>query len=148
MLNLSFQGKSAAISLLAVLGTYSYYFYFVLLGAGPGSPQEMLGWMIGMVVLLVVVEVVFHIVIAVAYPAEANAPADEMDRAIRLKAYRLGYLLLSIGVLIVLGRILIGSVMEPEAITVLNTANLLLFVFVLAESGHYGATVYHYLAGV
>lgn len=148
MLNLSFHGKSAAISLLSILGVYGYYFYFVLLGSGPDSPQEMLFWMVGLVVLIVIVEVVFHIVIAVAYPRDANASEDEMDRAIRLKAYRIGYLLLSAGVLIVLGRILFGSIMEPEAVTLLDIANLLLFVFVLAETGHYGATVYHYLAGV
>lgn len=148
MLNLSFHGKSAAVSLLAVLATYGYYFYFVFLGAGPESPQEMLFWMIGLVGLIVVVEVVFHIAIAVGYPDEANGSADEMDSAIRFKAYRFGYLLLSAGVLIVLGRILFGSVMEPEAVTLLDIANLLLFTFVLAETGHYGATVYHYLAGV
>ena len=148
MSDFSFQGKSAAISLLAILGTYGYYFYFVLLGAGPGSPQAMLFWMIGLVILLVVLEVVFHIVVAVANPREANSPADEMDRLISLKAQRVGYLMLSVGVLIVLGRILFGSIVEPEQVTVLSIANLLLFVFVLAETGHYAATVYHYRAGV
>jgi hypothetical protein len=56
--------------------------------------------------------------------------------------------LLSVGALIVLGRILFGSVVEPDAVMLLDVANLLLFVFVLAQIGHYGATVFHYLAGV
>jgi len=50
-MDFSFREKSAAVSLLAVLGTYGYYFYFVLLGSGPTTPADMLVWMIGLVVV-------------------------------------------------------------------------------------------------
>lgn len=147
-MDFSFQEKSAAISITAVLGVYGYYFYSVLLGTGPASPQEMLFWMIGLVVLLVIVEVCFHIVAAVLNPREANAAEDERERLIALKAYRIGYLLMSVGVLLVLGRILFGSLVEPAEVTLLSVANLLLFALVVAEVGHYGAALYHFRRGV
>jgi len=147
-MDLSFHEKSAAISLLAILGTYGYYFYFVFLGLGPSSTPEMLGWMIALVVVLVVVEVLFHIAIAVFNPAEANARTDEREKLILLKSHRVGYLILAAGVMLTLGRILFGSVFAPEEVTLLGIANLLLFSFVAAELGHYGAQLYHYRRGV
>jgi len=147
-MDVSFQEKSAAISLVAVLAVYGYYFYFVFLGAGPASPEEMLFWMVGLVVVLVIVQVAFHIVVAVLNPREANAAEDERERLIALKAYRVSYLLMSAGALVVLGRILFGSVVEPEQVTLLGIANLLLFALVLAEVGHYAAAIYHFRRGV
>jgi hypothetical protein len=147
-MDFSFREKSAAVSLAAVLGTYGYYFYFVFLGAGPTSPEEMLTWMVGLVVVLVIVEVVFHIVVAALNPREANAAEDERERLIVLKAYRVGYFLMSAGMLLALGRILFGSVFAPEEVTLLGIANLLLFALVFAEVGHYGAVIYYFRRGV
>ena len=79
-------------------------------------------------------------------PEDAEAPIDERERLNALKANRLAHWLLSIGVLLVLGRILFGSAVGEE-ITLLATANQLLFAFVLAECAHYGAQVYHGVRG-
>jgi hypothetical protein len=147
-MDVSFKEKSAAISLVAVLGVYGYYFYFVFLGTGPASPEEMLFSMMALVVVLVIVEVAFHIVVAVLSPREANAAEDERERLIALKAYRVSYLLMSAGALLVLGRILFGSVVELEQVTLLGIANLLLFALVLAEAGRYSAAIYHFRRGV
>lgn len=147
-MDFSFREKSAAVSLLAVLGTYGCYFYSVLLGSGPGSAGEMLGLMIGLVVVLVVIEVVFHIVVAAFNPREAEAAADEREKLISLKSYRAGYLVLVAGVLLTLGRLLFGSVVEPESVSLLETANLLLLILVLAEVTCYAAQLYHFRRGV
>jgi len=147
-MDLSFREKSAVVSLLAVLGTYGYYFYFVLLGAGPDSPAEMLSWMIGLIVVLVVIEVVFHIVIAGFDHRETERPADERERLISLKAFRVGYLVLCGFVLLALGRTLFGSVFAPEEVSLLEIANLLLLGLVLAEVANYGVQLYHFRRGV
>ena len=145
-MDMSFQEKSAAISLLTILGVYGYYFYAVLLGAGPESASAMLGWMVGLVVVLVILELGFHVVVAVFTPRAEDAGLDERERLIRLKAYRVAHVLLSIRVLLVLGRILFGSYVGEE-ITLLDTANQLLLAFVIAESAHYGVQVYHFRRG-
>lgn len=147
-MDLSFREKSAAVSLLAVLGTYGYYFYFVLLGAGPVSADEMLGRMIALVVVLVVVEVAFHIAIAAFSPRDAQAAADEREQLISLKSYRVSYLVLAAGVLLVLGRMLFGGVVEPQAVSLLDIANLLLLALVISEIAGYAAQLYHFRRGV
>lgn len=147
-MDFSFQEKSAAVSLLAVLGTYGYYFYFVLLGSGPATPAEMLGWMIGLVVVLVVIEVVFQSLIAAFNAQEAEASADERERLINLKSYRISYLILAAGALCTLGRLLFGSVVEPQEVTLLEIANLLLASLVVSEAAGYGVQLYHFRRGV
>jgi hypothetical protein len=147
-MDFSFREKSAAVSLLAVLGTYGYYFYFVLLGSGPTTPADMLVWMIGLVVVLVSIEVTFQSLIAAFNAREADASADERERLINLKSYRISYLILAAGTICTLGRLLFGSVAEPEDVTLLDIANLLLASLVISEAAGYGTQLYHYRRGV
>lgn len=92
-------------------------------------------------VSFVVIEILAHAIVAVRAPREANAPADERERLIGLKATRLGayvYVMLSLSsiLLIHLGANEIGL------------AYFLLISFVIAEIANYTARIVYYRRGV
>jgi len=72
---------------------------------------------------------------------------SERDRLVQQKAYRAAYLLLAAGVVLVVGRILFGG-LTGQSVTLVTTANLLLFVLVLAECTGGLGRLYHYRRGV
>ena len=144
-MDLSFQERSVAVSLLVISGIYGYYFYGVLAGTGPVTPGGMLGDMLAICIVLVVVEIVFHSVIAAFVPQES---ADERDRLIVLRAYRVAYLVLVFGVIAILGGMLAGSVFGATPFGFLDIANQLLFVLVAAEIVQFATQLVCYRRGV
>ncbi len=149
---LSFREKSALVSLLAVLFVYGGYFVNLLSGSAEHTLSAMLYTSIGVVITLVVIEIVFHSLLGSFDAADANAPADERDLLISARAARVSHLVLSSGVLIVLGRVVIGGAMFEsnglEEVTLFEVANLLLFAFVASELSHYGAQIFFYRRGL
>ncbi len=85
---MSFREKSAWISLLAYLGIYGFYFARVgsalMRGDADGAP--FFGAFAQSVVLFVLVIIIGTIIAAVTAPKDANAPADEREKLITLKA--------------------------------------------------------------
>lgn len=77
---------------------------------------------------------------AISAPQEANAPADERDRAIGLRATRLAYLTLALGVIAVIGWLHVG-LHGSDTIFALAGA------FILAEAVRFGATAIGYRRG-
>ena len=150
--DLSFREKSAVASLVAVLIVYGGYFADLLGGEAERTLSAMLYTSIGVVISLIVIQVVFHILLAMFGADDAEAPADERDRLIDARAARIAYSVLSVGAVIILGRILFRGAMDEASavaeVTLFEVANLLLFFLVLAEICQYGARVYFYRRGI
>jgi hypothetical protein len=120
-----FREKSAWISLLSMCGIYGVYFWSVI-HSGPQVGGLRFGSLLETIIALVVVQVGLTIAAAIVTPKEANAPRDERDKLIELKATRIAYFGLAAGVALAC----FFGAFSPAII--LNT-NALLFVFVAAE---------------
>ena len=124
---MSFREKSAWIALTS----YGLVFgaYFSLLAQswderyGPGLS---IGLMVAAVIALIAIAAALTILAAITSPKEANAPADEREQLIDLKAERLSSYALSTCVVLLIGALLVGW----NGILV---ANLLLASMVVAE---------------
>jgi uncharacterized membrane protein len=149
---LSFREKSVFASLLAVLFVYGGYFVDLFTGMVPPSLGAMLATSIGLVFALVIIEVVLHIAISLYDVKDADAAADERDLLISGRAARISQIVLSFGVILVIGRIVIRGAMDEASgvmeVTLFEVANLLLFFFVLSESVNYAAKLFYYRRGV
>src|SRR5258706_7408198 len=119
---MSFREKIAWISIVSISGIYGVYFWSVgLHGAG-----ARLGGLLGTTIALIVVQVVLTIVVAVFSPKEAQAPRDEREKLIELRATRVAYAGLATSVALAC---FFGAFDPP---IIFNT-NSLLFLLVTAE---------------
>jgi dolichyl-phosphate-mannose--protein O-mannosyl transferase len=124
---MSFREKRAWISLITYGVVFGGYF-FALWQAWDASYAQGLsmGLMVGAVVALIIVAIVLNTIIALFHPKTANAPADERETMIDLKAERIASYTLSIGVICLIGALLMGW-------NAFLVANLLLASMVIAE---------------
>ena len=138
---MSFREKLAWISLLSTLLIWGSYFVEIGLDAAAGrlAVGALMGLFIGRVVLSIVVEVVLATAAALLAPKEANAPADEREQLIMLKATNAAYAVLSLGAVLaaITGALVAvrgaGLLPATEADVAFVSANGVLFALVLAE---------------
>jgi len=125
---MSFREKSAWISLLLYLGIYGFYFgqVAVALTRGQADGAHFLGLFWQSVVMFVVATIVLTIIAAVLAPKDAQAPQDEREKLITLKANSASGYVLASGVVLVIGAVFYGA---DEFLTL----NLLFFALVLSE---------------
>jgi len=122
---MSFREKSAWISILSMSGIYGFYFWSVI-AAEPQAGGFRFGGLLVTIVALVVVEIVLTAGVAIFSPREANAPRDERDKLIELRAVRVAYAGLATSVALAC---FFGAFPPP---IIFNT-NSLLFILVTAE---------------
>jgi hypothetical protein len=120
-----FREKSAWISLLSVFVIYGLYFWSAV-HAAPEASGLRFGGLLGTVIALVVVQVVLTVAAAIATPKEAQAPRDEREKLIELKATRIAYSGLAASVAFAC---FFGAFNPP----VVFGTNALLFMLVAAE---------------
>jgi len=138
---MSFREKSAWIALIAYGVVFGGYFYTLWQGWGDRYAQGLsIGLMAGAVVMLVIIAAALTIVAALFNPKAANAPADERERTIDLKAERMASYTLSIAVVCLIGALLAGW----NGILV---ANLLLASLVISELVKALAQIAYFRAG-
>jgi len=124
---MSFREKSAWVSLITYGVVFGGYFFTLWQAWDESYAQGLsIGLMVGAVVALIIVAIVLNTVIALFHPRTANAPADERETAIDLKAERIASYTLSIGVIFLIGALLIGW-------NAFLVANLLLASMVVSE---------------
>ncbi len=138
---MSFREKSAWIALVTYGVVFGGYF-LVLFQNWQDSYGRFLsiGLLVGAVIALIVIATVLTIVAALLNPKEANAPADERETLIDLKAERIASYTLSVGVLLMIGALLLGW--NPHLV-----ANLLLAALVVSELVKAGAQIAYFRAG-
>ena len=93
------------------------------------------------VVLLVAIEVVAHVVVAMRAPKDAQAPKDERERLIALKAVYISAHVFAVGSLLTISSIHIGA-------NAIFLANGIVLSFVIAQIVKYGARINYYRRGV
>jgi hypothetical protein len=127
-MTMSFREKNAWISLLAYLGIYGFYFAKVAIAAARGQAADghFLGLLGETVVLFVLVTIVLTIIVAIAAPKDAQAPQDEREKLIRLKANSASGPVLAAGVVLTIGALFLGA----NSFLVIN---LLFFALVVFE---------------
>lgn len=106
---MSFREKSAWISLLIYGVVFGGYFLTVWQAWDELYARGLvIGLTVGAVVALVILAVGLTTVVALFTPKEANAPADERETLIDLKAERIASYTLSVGVVCLIGALLGG----------------------------------------
>ena len=122
---MSFREKIAWISALSMAGVYGVYFWWVIRTGHPAGAVAF-GPLLLTVIALVVVHVVLITVVALASPRDAQAPRDERDRMIDLRATRMAYSGLVTAVVMAC---VFGAMTPP----IIFNANSLLFILVTVE---------------
>jgi uncharacterized iron-regulated membrane protein len=125
---MSFREKSAWISLFLYLGIYGFYFARVAtaLSRGQADAAHFLGLFGQSVVMFVAATIVLTVVAAVLAPKDAQAPQDEREKLITLKANSASGTVLAGGVVLVIGILFYGA---NDFLAI----NLLFFALVLSE---------------
>lgn len=144
MSELSFRERVIWLFLVVNLLVYGNYFVNVWgqLQAGETGYEHLLGPLLYVLIFAAVVEVAVRVILAVGSgKEEADAPEDERDELIDLKATKNAYFMLCFGIFTAGGHLLIGY--EP-----LIVVNLLLLFVVLSEITKYGSELFYYRRGV
>jgi hypothetical protein len=135
-MDLSYQEKSIAGSLMVMLLVYGYYFAGVLHHVGePQFGASGLARLIWAVIAIVVIQIVYQIALALESHPE---PKDERDVLIESKAYRNGYFAYGTGAFLVIAMVIAAGLMGDAAptrivVTPFLVVNLVLLFMVLAE---------------
>jgi hypothetical protein len=132
---MSFREKSAWISVISMAGIYGLYFWSLIRSGHTGLGHT--SGMLGTVIALVVVQIILHIAVAIFDPKSAQAPRDEREKQIELKATRFAYAGLATAVAFAI----FFAALEPPLIF---GANSLLFILVVTEIMRSGCQIVQY----
>lgn len=122
---MSFREKTAWISMLSMLLISGVYFWSVM-HSGPQVGGFHFGGLLVTIIALVVVQTVLTVGVAISTPKEAQAPRDEREKLIDLRAMRVAYSGLATSVALAC---FFGAFDPP----ILFNTNALLFILVTAE---------------
>ncbi len=156
-MDMSFKEKSAWISLLTTIAIFGYYFFNIwgLSGVPEVEAREQAKDLLAYVIILtIIVETVFHSMLAATNHKAAKLGADERDKLLEYKSNNIGYTILAVGVVIVIGRMVFlefntGFTDYESSLQIpFLTIHMLILVFILSEVGRFGALVFHYRRGL
>jgi len=136
---MSFREKTAWISILTMSGIYTIYFWSVF-HSGSQARGSRIGGLLETVIALAVVQTVLTIAVAIFAPREAQAPRDERDSLIDLRATRFAYGLLA-------GSIACACFFGGFNPPVVFNINALFSILVIAEILRSGCQIVQYRRG-
>ena len=137
---MSFREKSSWISVLSMSVIYGYYFWSVVHAGPQAGGFRFGGLLLRTIIALVAVQVVLTTAVAIFKPNEAQAPRDERDKLIELRAMRVAYAGLATGIALAC---FFGAFNPP----LVFNANALLFILVTAEIMRSGCQIVQYRRG-
>jgi hypothetical protein len=143
LMNMTLKEKSTWLSLIATLVIFgSYTLNVVSIDLASVSEQQAIDIAMGnlsqAILYIIIVEIIFQSLIAVA-GSKADIEGDERDRFIALTANNSGYWVLSIGVVMTLGQLLLPHALGVESTIKtyfpipLFEVHVLLLMFILSE---------------
>ncbi|MBD3386672.1 hypothetical protein GF407_17345 [candidate division KSB1 bacterium] len=159
-MNMSFQEKSIWICLVVILLISVPYFTFTFSAffeafSDPNpddtNPFLTIPLFIGACVLIAIVVAVLHIVLAIAFYKETEAGEDERDNLIELKATRISYFILVLGVWTTGASMFLFLLFLAKAnvfLLPLAMANIIMFFFFLAEIVGWSIQLFYYRRGI
>jgi hypothetical protein len=92
----------------------------------------------GSISMLIVLQIIYHIIIGILWRNDAMEKRDERDRMVVLKAGRLGYYVLLVGLFVLISFLLVGNVSS------LLAAQYAFMVVFAGEFVRYAATFVYY----
>jgi len=137
---MSFREKSTWVTFVLLLAMFVIYFskaFFVPHGYSDRNPLlsiSLFGLFWLLIVGFVVVEIVAHILLAAFTPKEANAPLDEREKMIAMKATQPAFYVLLVGAFLSIGTIHLRT-------------DSILFIIWIAELVRYGLQLYYFRRG-
>ncbi|RIA47142.1 hypothetical protein DFR49_1711 [Hephaestia caeni] len=142
---MAFREKLAWVTLGSMLIAYSIYFWLLAtrfdLSRPDGPPTVAMLALFGMVtVAQVIVIAIATSILAIRAQKDANAKADERDRAIARRATGVAYVVLMVGMIVV-------GVVMPFSEPRWKIANAALLALVLAEAIRYVLVIVSYRRG-
>ena len=138
---MSFREKSAWISLVSITLVGFVFFLHVPHTLTPTSSPEMFRALLICLAALVIIEVVAHALVAIRAPLDAQAPKDERESLIELRAIRVAayvYAALSMGAVSLLHFGANGGAVGYAV----------LLALVIAELVNYGSRILYYRLGI
>ena len=139
---MSFREKSAWVSLITYALVFGSYFLTIWrVWDEHWDRGQSLGLMIGAIVALVILAVIFNTALALFFPREANARADEREVLIELKSERIASYTLTALLVCLIGTLMVGW--NPFLV-----ANLMMGAMVIAEVIKDIAQIAYYRVGV
>jgi len=141
-MDMSYQEKSIAGSLIAMLVVYGYYFAAVLRHFG--QIGFAIGRLIFAVIAIIVIQIVYHIALALHAKPERK---DERDILIESKAYRNAYFAYGAGAFLVIGAVIAAGFARIPVTPFLVVNGVLLFM-VLAEAVKFVTQLLYYSKGL
>ncbi|WP_066662365.1 MULTISPECIES: hypothetical protein [unclassified Sphingomonas] len=138
---MAFREKIAWVAFVSTVLIWGAFFIILAFVPHQARGLAMLGPFIVATVAQAAVMIAAATIWAISAPRDANAPADERDRAIGLRATRLAYLTLILGVVAVIIWLHFG-LHGPDTVFALAGA------FILAEAVRFGGTALGYRKGV
>jgi hypothetical protein len=138
---MAFREKIAWVAFLSTVLIWGAFFVILALTPHGVRGLAMLGPFIVATVAQAAVMIAAATIWAIGAPKEANAPADERDRAVGRRATGIAYFTLILGVVAVIVWLHFG-LHGPDTIFALAGA------FILAEAVRFGATALSYRKGV
>jgi len=134
--NMPFREKSAWIQMISAVAVWGYYFWTVALALAAGQSVHFVGLFVGCVIGLVVLQIVLSIFAALFALRDAKAPSDEREKLIALKAVRIAFVVLNIGIITlavvgpIFARPLLPGIADAGMIVMVNG---ILIAMVIAE---------------
>lgn len=132
---MSFREKMAWVQLIGCLAVYSVYFWIAAEAILNGHEQSLAFVFIASVIVLTVIMVVPAIILAIRGREEAEAPEDERERAIRLRATSVAWVILNGAVWCAAAA---GIVFDLSPIAI---ANLALAALVISDLVRWGTQI-------
>ena len=138
-MEMSFREKSAWISLVLIVLVFGPYFWLVGQSFA-GQTHVHGGTQFALILLFVVLEIVLHIAVAIQSPRDAEAPSDERDNLIDLRATRVAFY-------VMFGGALISIFTLQFPVSVWTLSQFVLFSSVVAELVKFGSQIVFYRRG-
>ncbi len=142
-MNLSYQEKSIWISLFSTVLIFAYYFFRFTNEIGQPEMDEsaIIRLFILAVILIVSIEIASQSVVAGIFHKDASITDDERVTLIKLKATRVSYYFLVLGIWVT------GFCLFLD-LSALILVNIMMFFFILAEIIGFVAQLIYYQRGV
>lgn len=155
-MNMTFKEKSTWLSLFVTLLIFGNYAISVFrMDSSLLNPEEMIDLAMdnlsSAVLYIIIIEIIFQSLIAAASRNKMEIDGDERDNIISLTSNNSGYLVLSIGVVMTIGQLIlphafgIGMFVEERTSTIpLFEMHMLLFSLIISEIVRFSHQIYLY----
>ncbi|MGJ3647181.1 hypothetical protein ACLB0R_01735 [Sphingomonas sp. GlSt437] len=139
---MAFREKIAWLTLLAMVVAYSIYFSLLAAATRNGAPPllKMLGLFGAVTLTQLIIVTVVAAILAIGAHREAQAAADERDRAIARRSANIGYYVLMVGVIV-------AGVVMPFYAPAWQIINASLVALVMAEAVRHVIIIASYRRG-